>query len=389
MNDVFFLAARYLRHHWRKSLILTGSIALILFLPAGLYVLVQAGATAMTSRADATPILVGSRGSAVDLTLSALYFRAPSVDPLEYRRVTGLQEEGLGTVVPLHLGFESRGHRIVGTTTDYLLFRGLAIEAGRRFAVLGECVVGSEVARSLGVAPGGHVISTPAGAFDVAGSFPLKMNVVGVLGPTGTEDDGAIFVDLKTAWVIAGLAHGHEDVTGEGILEDQGDNVVAKPSVLSYTEITDANRDSFHFHGNADGFPVHAALVAPRDRKSGAMLRGRFEGPDSPVQIVVPSRVVDDLVQTLFSFRDAVLGLSVGLGIATLATASLVFALSIRLRRREIDTMRKIGASSMRIRSVLVTEIVVVLVASLVIAAVPTVVMGRFGSLALRFLGAG
>jgi putative ABC transport system permease protein len=98
---------------------------------------------------------------------------------------------------------------------------------------------------------------------------------------------------------------------------------------------------------------------------------------------------VDDLVQTLFSFRDAVLGLSIGLGIATFATASLVFALSIRLRRREIDTMRKIGASSVRIRSVLVTEVVVVLLASVVIAAIPTALMGKFGSLALRFLGAG
>jgi putative ABC transport system permease protein len=343
----------------------------------------------MTSRADATPILVGSRGSAVDLTLAALYFRTPSVDPIEARQVTDLQAEGLGTVIPLHLAFESRGHRIVGTTTDYLIFRGLQIEAGRRFAVLGECVVGSEVAQSLDLVPGGHVISTPAGAFDVAGSFPLKMNVVGVLAPTGTEDDAAVFVDLKTAWVIAGLAHGHEDVAGDGVLEDQGDNVVAKPSVLSYTEITDANRESFHFHGNSDGFPVHAAIVAPHDRKSGAMLRGRFEGTESPVQVVVPSRVVDDLVQTLFSFRDAVLGLSIGLGIATFATASLVFALSIRLRRREIDTMRKIGASSVRIRSVLVTEVVVVLLASVVIAAIPTALMGKFGSLALRFLGAG
>ena len=54
---------------------------------------------------------------------------------------------------------------------------------------------------------------------------------------------------------------GHEDVEGEGVLEDQGDNVVAKPSVLSYTEITDANRESFHFHGDSAGFPVHAALV--------------------------------------------------------------------------------------------------------------------------------
>ena len=60
------------------------------------------------------------------------------------------------------------------------------------------------------------MLSSPAGAFDVAGTFPLKMKVVGVLAPTGTADDEAVFVDLKTAWVIAGLAHGHTDVTAPG-----------------------------------------------------------------------------------------------------------------------------------------------------------------------------
>ena len=389
MKDVLTLAFRYLRHHWRKSAILIGSIALILFLPAGLYVVVQAGAASLTGRADATPILVGGRGSAVDLTLAALYFQPPTVDPVEYRKVRALQDEGLATAIPLHLGFESRGHRIVGTTSEYFDFRNLETVQGRRFAVLGECVLGAEVARRLGAAPGSHVISTPAGAFDVAGSFPLKMSVVGVLDRAGTEDDGAVFVDIKTAWVIAGLAHGHEDVAGDGVLERQGDKVVAKPSVLSYTEITDANRDSFHFHGNADSFPVHAVIVVPRDRKSGAVLRGRYEGPASAVQMVVPSGVVDGLVRTLFSFRDAVLGVSVGLGLATLATVALVFALSIRLRRREIDTMKKIGASTSRIRGILAAEILMVLATSVLVAAVPVLVMGRFGSLALRILGAG
>ena len=42
------------------------------------------------------------------------------------------------------------------------------------------------------------------------------MKVVGVLSPVATPDDEAVFVDVKTAWVIAGLAHGHDDVTAPG-----------------------------------------------------------------------------------------------------------------------------------------------------------------------------
>ena len=79
MNDVLFLAWRYLRFNWIKSLVLLASISLVLFLPLGLQVVVQQGADTLTSRAAATPLLIGAKGSAVDLALSALYFREPIV----------------------------------------------------------------------------------------------------------------------------------------------------------------------------------------------------------------------------------------------------------------------------------------------------------------------
>ena len=62
MSGPLYLAWRYLRHHWGKTAILVGSIALIVFLPAGLRVLVGQSAEALTARADATPLLVGARG---------------------------------------------------------------------------------------------------------------------------------------------------------------------------------------------------------------------------------------------------------------------------------------------------------------------------------------
>jgi putative ABC transport system permease protein len=390
MNDVLYLAWRYLRFNRGKTAVLVASISLILFLPAALQVVVREGARTLTARADSSPLLVGSAGSAVDLTLGALYFREPTLEPMMFTEVARLADTGLATAIPLHLRYNVRGRRIVGTTLDYFEFRNLQVASGRTFAVLGECVLGASAARGLQATVGGHVLSSPAGAFDVAGTFPLKMKVVGVLAPTGTADDEAVFVDLKTAWVIAGLAHGHTDVTApgaeSGVLAVEGDNVVANASVLSYTEITPDNIDSFHFHGSPDGFPVDAILAVPHDRKSGVMLRGRYEEPGSAVQMVVPRAVVDDLVETMFSIRDAVFAVSLGLGLATIATAFLVFALSIRLRRREIDTMRKIGASRGRMRAVLATEVLIVVVTSVAIAALLTGAVGRFGGAVVGLL---
>ena len=391
MNEVLYLAWRYLRFNGGKTTVLVASISLILFLPAGLHVAVREASQSLTARADATPLLVGAAGSAVDLTLAALYFREPSVEPVSAAEVERVRSSGLAAPIPLHLRFQAGGHRIVGTTTDYLDFRGLELGAGRRFVTLGECVLGAAAANALKLEPGDDLISTPAGAFDVAGSFPLKMTVVGVLAPAGTPDDEVVFVDVKTAWVIGGLAHGHDDVTAPaaaaGVLAREEGNVVANASVLSYTEITPENIATFHFHGDPATFPVDAVIAVPRDRKSGIFLRGRFAELDEPLQMVVPRQVVDELVETMFSVRNMVVLISLGLGAATIATTSLVVALSIRLRRRELETMRRIGASPGRMRAILASEVVLVVTAGVVIAAALTAAVRQLGSVVIRFLG--
>jgi ABC-type antimicrobial peptide transport system permease subunit len=70
--------------------------------------------------------------------------------------------------------------------------------------------------------------------------------------------------------------------------------------------------------------------------------------------------------------------------LATLATAALVFLLSLRLRRREIMTMVKIGGTRTSVASILVSEIVVVLATGIVLAGGLTLLTGRFGSAAIR-----
>jgi putative ABC transport system permease protein len=392
MNHVLYLAWRYVRFHWGKTVLLVSAISLVLFLPAGLHVVVEQGARTLTARAESTPLLIGAKGSAVDLTLSALYFRPPNLSPAQFREVHKVNGTGLAVGIPLNLRYTVRNQRIVGTTLDYADFRSLTIAEGRWFGLLGECVLGAEAASLLGSGVGDHVLSSAGSAFDVAGAFPLKMPVVGMLEPTGTADDEAVFVDLKTAWIISGLAHGHENVNtaqegDRGVLKMEKGNVVANAAVLSYTEITPENIDSFHFHGDPDGFPVDAILAVPKDRKSGILLRGRYEEEGNTVQMLVPSQVVNEVLETMFSLRNYVILGSIGVGIATLVTAALVFVLSIRLRRREIETILKIGGSSRRLMGVLAAEILMVVTAGILIAASLTAAVSRFGDLLVRFIG--
>ena len=112
---------------------------------------------------------------------------------------------------------------------------------------------------------------------------------------------------------------------------------------------------------------------------------GRYTG-ETDDRIVRPDAVMEELLDTVLTIRSYVVA-AVGLvALGTLATAALVFLLSLRLRRREIDTMFRIGADPGRVIGVLATEIVGILAVSLALAATLTALTARFGSEAIRAL---
>ena len=385
-----YLAWRYLVCHWIKSVILVLSITLIVYLPAALRVLIGQSAEELTARAEATPLLVGAKGSPLELVLNSLYFESENPETFAYGAISRMTETGLATPLPLYVRFDARGHRIVGMTPDYFEFRRLRLATGRNMVGLGECVLGARAARTLGVGPGDAMVSSPETVFDLAGVYPFKMRVVGVLRPAHTPDDDVLFVDLKTAWIIEGLGHGHGDLTApeatNTVLKREEKNIVANASVLQYTEITAKNTDSFHFHGDQAAFPITAIIAVPRDPKSGTILRGRYQGPDEVYQIVVPAEIMEELLGTILTVESYVIAAMVVVGLATVATAGLVFMLSLRIRRREIEAMVKIGGSRLRIAAVIGWEIAVVLALSATLAASLSFLTRAFGSVAIRAL---
>jgi putative ABC transport system permease protein len=382
------MAWRYLAYHRIKTSILVLSITLIVYLPVGLRVLVDQSEKELTTRAEATPLVIGAKGSPLELVLNALYFESDAPAPMRHAEVTRVAETGLVGAIPLYTRFRTRNHPIIGTTIDYFYFRGLSVARGRQMSVLGECVLGADVADELGIGPGGHVVSSPENVFDLAGVYPLRMPVVGVLERSHSPDDRAVFVDLKTSWVIEGLGHGHQDMSqpeaAPGVLSREGNKVVANASVVQYNEITDDNIDSFHFHGDTGRFPVSAVIVVPRDDKSSALLQGRYLSDEEVVQVADPTKVMEELLSTILTVQSYVVTAVVVIGISTLATAALVFMLSLRLRRREIETMIRIGGARGTVLGVLAAEVVVVLAAGMVFAAGLTVLTAHFGSQIIR-----
>jgi putative ABC transport system permease protein len=236
VSGALHLAWRYLVYHRAKTSILVASIALILFMPAGLRVLVEQSSTQLLARARTTPLVTGARGSALELVLNSLYFESKEPEPSRYAEMIRVADSGLAEPIPLLVRFRARGHPIVGTTLEYFDFRGLRLAAGRRMAVLGEVMLGAAAARDLGLAPGDSLVTSPESLFDLAGTYPLKLRVAGVLAPLNEPDDRAVFVDIKTSWVIQGLGHGHLDLAApaaaSGVLSRVGGHITANASVV-------------------------------------------------------------------------------------------------------------------------------------------------------------
>ena len=388
MRDVLYLAWRYLARHRALTSILVFAITLILFLPVGLRVLVKQSEAELTNRAGATPLVLGEKGSPLELSLNSLYFAADTPPGIPYSECERVAESGLALAIPLHTRFRARSQPIVGTSLDYFELRGLALAAGRPLALLGDCVLGAKAAQILEAGVGDHVVSSPENVFDIAGVYPLRMPVVGVLAPNHGPDDEAVFVDIKTAWVIEGLGHGHQDLAdpeaAAGVLKREGNTVIANASVMQYNEINQDNLDSFHFHGGLGDFPIQAVIAVPHDEKSSTLLQGRYLGEGELVQMIRPLEVIDELLGTILTVQTYVVTAVVVVGLATLATAVLVIVLSLRLRRREIETMIRIGGARRRIVAVLATEIVSVIGLGVILAAALTGLTAAYGSTLIK-----
>ncbi len=374
--NALYLAFAYLRYHWARSLVLVLVAALIMFVPVATQMLLSTSERALVARGEATPLLLGSRGSQLDLTMAALYFSDERPDPVAMREVEEIWDSGLGVPIPVHTAFSSGGFRIVGTTLDYFDFRDLVYADGRGLSLLGDAVIGSDVAEALGKVVGDPLVSAPENLFDLDGVYPLEMPIVGVLAPTNSPDDAAIFVDIKTAWVIQGIGHGHEDVVTAADVA-AGTAALANAAVVQYQRITPDNIESFHFHGNQDNFPASAVIVVPNDTRSSTILKGRYLDGDNPAQLVEPASVIQGLVDRIFRIKSLLDTVTAIIAVAALAAIGLAVFLSYRLRAREIATAVKLGARRGMVLRLLSAETVTLLLTSGIIAGIGAAIVSR------------
>jgi putative ABC transport system permease protein len=388
MRDSFYLGWRYLRHHRAKTLLLVLSLSVFLGLPLVMRAMSAVIQQSFMARAQSTPLLLGKKGSSLDLVVEALYFQPKAIEALSQADADEIDDTGLAQAIPIRTGLMARQHPVVGTSLDYFSFRGLKIAQGRALATLGECVVGAEAAKALGLNLGSSILTSPSTLFDLAGVYPLRLRVVGTLEPSYGPDDRAVFVDVKTAWVAEGLGHGHQNLAtagGDIVLKRKDGTATANAKLVQYNEITEDNADSFHFHGDPAEYPISAVIAVPHNDKAGILLRGRFVN-DSARQLLRPAQVVQGLNEQIFRFERVLRIIVWTVGLATALMFVLVMVLSWRLRADELRTMTRLGCSRWKAVQIMGAEVFLMVGSSVVLAGFFGIVIAHYGETWLQNL---
>jgi putative ABC transport system permease protein len=148
-------------------------------------------------------LVVGAKGSPLQLILSALYHVDVPTGNVPLAALDQLRGNRLvAQVIPVSLGDNYRGFRIVGTEPALLEHYGARFASGATWSGPMQAVIGSEVARVTGVAAGGVLNGTHGLAQGGAVHEEARYEVVGVLARSGTVLDRLILTDKASVWRV-------------------------------------------------------------------------------------------------------------------------------------------------------------------------------------------
>ncbi len=214
--SLWCIAWRYL---WCRPLVTAltlTSVALGCALIASVLTLRRETERAFIAESGIFDMVVGAKGSPLQLVLSSLYHLDIPTGNIPYTRYEALSRDPrVRRAVPIGLGDNYRGYRIIGTESKMFevtrtenskseetpLF---SLQSGRFFTDDFEVILGASVARQTQLKVGDSFVGSH-GLVVVAGSeehkeFPYK--VVGILSSSGTSSDRAIFTSLNSVWKI-------------------------------------------------------------------------------------------------------------------------------------------------------------------------------------------
>ncbi len=215
------LSASYLRARPLQTALSLGLLALgVGTIVAALLVVSQLEAR-MGRDAHGIDLVVGAKGSPMQLILSGIYHLDAPTGNIPLAAAQALEKNRLvKKAIPLALGDSWRSFRIVGAPQAYAELYGAKLRAGKYYEKPMETVLGSEVAARTGVGVGARFTGAHGLGGDGDEHAESPYTVVGVLEKTGSVLDRLVLTGIESVWQVHEMAHEPADKEDRKALED-------------------------------------------------------------------------------------------------------------------------------------------------------------------------
>jgi putative ABC transport system permease protein len=273
--------------------------------------------------------VVGAKGSPMQLILSGVFHIDVPPGNVALADVRALATHPqVKKLIPVSLGDNLQGFRIVGTTHDYAAHYGAELAGGTLWQKPMQAVLGAQVARDTGLALGQAFEGSHGLAAGGHKHGELPYQVVGVLKPCACVLDRLVLTATESVWQV------HEKATA---LDDEDQKAL------------EAERE------------VTLALIQYNSPLA-AVSFPRFVNTTTEMQAAAPAVEVARLMQMLGVGTQVLQGFAYVL--LAVAALSVWMALANAVREREADLalMRMLGASKRKVAGLVLAEALILAV---------------------------
>ena len=167
----------------------------------------------LTNNTKNIDLVVGAKGSPLQLILSSLYHVDNPTGNIPLTEANKIADNPLiDLAVPISLGDNYKGHRIIGTDANYLALYDLKIKDGHIWKASFEVVIGAEVARKNNLKLGDEIHSAHGLSPEAHLHEEHPFKVVGILAPSNSVVDNLILTNLASVWDVHGIEHDDEHI---------------------------------------------------------------------------------------------------------------------------------------------------------------------------------
>ncbi len=378
--SLWHIAWSYLWNRKLTTCLTILSVALAVGLISSVLTLREETRKRFEEEGQAFDIVVGAKGSPLQLVLSSVYFMdTPTGNiPIEEYEAIRNDTEYVRAAFPIGMGDSYRGFRLVGTTEDLFEHRWVSplsgeerapfqLEAGRIFEREMEAVLGALAARQTGLRVGDTFISTH-GLMELpefVGGHDHKdhpYRVVGILRPSNSPYDRAIFCSLESVWAVHTHDHAHsyggnahDPDHDEDCYQDdrEPDDAPASPAAGALDDDVDLKYEEW---GRDPASMVTAVLVQLHSPAMRFQYEQKIRG-STAVMAAVPINEIAKLYDQLLGTAKLVM-LAVGYLVVVISALSILIGLylSILQRKRDLAIMRALGASAYEVFGAVIIE---------------------------------